>query len=172
MRAAVAACVVLAACWTDSVPPPPQESSVPPTTPQPLVDVDVTMERTACFGRCPEYSVEIHHDGRVVWHGVKYVATIGTATSRVSAMHLQQLARAIQLIRFFDLDEGGHLPVTDSWASGMICSDTSSATITVRMNGVVHTANDNHCEDHEPLEPLEELIDRIAGTAGLIGRSR
>jgi len=175
------ACAALAACWTGPVAPARPEPSAQPA--HPVIDLDVKMERTGCFGRCPTYSVEIHHDGTVVWHGIANVETIGTATSRVSPAELQRLAREIHAVHFFELDENGHMPVqpecvrtgtttTCSLSSVTICSDTPSAIVSVRTSRRTHTATDDHCEERELLEPLEQLIDHIAGSAARIGRYR
>ena len=179
MRAAVASALVVA-CWTGPVAPT-QPAPSPQPALQPPIDLDVKMERTGCFGRCPTYSVEIRHDGTVVWHGVANVATIGTVTTRVSRLQVKRLAREVRVVRFFELDENGHIAAqpacvrtgtttTCSLSSVTICSDTPSAIISVRASNGAHTATDDHCEEHEPLEPLEELIDEIAGSYARIGR--
>ncbi len=50
----------------------------------PVVDRDkltITLQRSACFGSCPDYSVTIHGDGRVVF------STDGEPTDAVSGLH-------------------------------------------------------------------------------------
>lgn len=50
----------------------------------PIVDRDkltIALQRSACFGACPDYSVTIHGDGRVVFE------TDGEATDLVSGLH-------------------------------------------------------------------------------------
>ncbi len=38
----------------------------------------IKMQRTACFGRCPEYTVELYKNGQIVYVGKKNVEMIGT----------------------------------------------------------------------------------------------
>lgn len=35
------------------------------------------MERTACFGQCPVYSIELYKDGRIIYTGKRYIADSG-----------------------------------------------------------------------------------------------
>jgi len=37
----------------------------------------IKMQRTACFGRCPEYTVELFQNGHLIYHGKKNVPRIG-----------------------------------------------------------------------------------------------
>ncbi len=41
------------------------------------------MQRTACFGRCPEYTVELFKNGRIVYTGKKNVAVIGLSETTI-----------------------------------------------------------------------------------------
>ncbi|HEY1556528.1 MAG TPA: DUF6438 domain-containing protein [Kofleriaceae bacterium] len=164
-----AAVLVLAACWTGPVAPPPAPPPPPPRAPH--LDLDVKMERTACFGRCPEYSIEIHGDGTIVWHGIANVTPLGTTVGRTAPAHMRELDRALHAARFFDLDEAGHLPVDPdctpggqcSFTSVTMCSDTPHAIITVRRAGRTHRVDNAHCDPHAALAPLEDAIDRAAG---------
>jgi hypothetical protein len=169
-----AAWLALAACWTGPVAPSP--APPPRAAPVPRSDFDVKMERTACFGRCPEYSIEVHRDGTVVWHGIANVKPLGTTMGRASQATLHAIDRELRAARFFDLDEAGHLPVepdcvrsgnatTCSFASVTMCSDTPHSIITVRRAGVTHRVDDAHCDPRTPLEPLEDAIDGAAGRA-------
>src|SRR5215813_9145528 len=105
MRAAFAA-VVVAACWTGPEQPAGETiANSEPRAAQPPLALDIKLERTECFGRCPAYVVEIHGDGSVVWTGCHYVAAIGTQRGRIDRRRLVELARAIDSVRFFELDD-------------------------------------------------------------------
>ena len=45
----------------------------------------VRLERQPCYGRCPEYVVELFADGRVRYEGRKNVATLGEKTANIAA---------------------------------------------------------------------------------------
>src|SRR5215469_331447 len=51
----------------------------------------ITLERTACFGSCPDYAVEIRGDGEVHYHGRYCVATKGERSVRVSKNEVERL---------------------------------------------------------------------------------
>lgn len=40
-------------------------------------DVTITLERTVCFGVCPDYVVTVHGDGTVEYEGRNFVAVKG-----------------------------------------------------------------------------------------------
>ena len=39
----------------------------------------------ACYGRCPEYSVEINRDGTITYTGIRFTADTGTFTKKADA---------------------------------------------------------------------------------------
>ena len=55
----------------------------------------VTMRRTACYGRCPDYSVKISSDGGVVYTGMRFVEDSGVYTKNIGA------AKAMDIINQF-----------------------------------------------------------------------
>jgi hypothetical protein len=172
--------VVIAACWTGTEAPPPVTAAQSPP-PKPRIALDFKLRRTPCFGRCPAYTVEIAHDGKITWTGEKSVQVVGGAHAEIPAGDLRQLARAVEAAHFFDLDETGRPaspectrePDGTMTCSSFVsfCSDTSHAVITVTRAGEAHTVDDAHCNDDNPrLLELEQLIDRVAGTRDWIGR--
>ena len=178
--------VALTACWTGDVPEPAAPAPTSPTTtpapPAPRVAIDVKLERGACFGRCPVYTVEIAHDGAVAWHGTWNVQVMGDVHARIAEPELRRLARGVDAARFFDRDESGKLPVDPCVRTGntvtcsarsSFCTDTSHTVITITRGAEVHRVDDAHCGDSDPkLVELEELIDRVARVQDWIGDGR
>jgi len=179
MRIVIAS--LLAACWTGAEPEPVIPGEPAPTT-KPAVPLEVTLERTQCFGTCPSYTVTIRADRTVMWNGDAYVTEVGARSSQVTHHDLAELDRAITRAHFFELDDNGHVPrepacvrtgnsTSCSFSSFTLCSDTSHAIITVRRGQRVHKVDDSHCSDTPAaLIELEDAIDRIAGTGPWIGR--
>jgi hypothetical protein len=44
----------------------------------------VSLRRTACYGRCPVYTVTLYEDGQLRWEGERHVATVGVDTAQLS----------------------------------------------------------------------------------------
>jgi len=70
--------------------------------------VKVTLERTACFGSCSPYRVQIDGDGTVVFNG-----TAGERRSRISREALLDLLEVFRKANYFSLDRAYRLGATD-----------------------------------------------------------
>ena len=64
----------------------------------------IGLQRTACFGECPVYTVIVHASGRVDYHGRMYVPRLGTHTGMVSLPDFQNLAQFIAGTRFWEME--------------------------------------------------------------------
>src|SRR5437870_4342049 len=65
----------------------------------------VQLERTACYGNCPAYSVTIHGDGRVEYNGKTHVKEKGLREGRVEADQIKSLLNEFATAKFFTLSE-------------------------------------------------------------------
>jgi hypothetical protein len=176
-----AALVLLAGCWTAAgartAEPAPESTAAGP-------DLEILLERTACFGRCPVFELAIRSDGRVDWTGEEHVAAIGRRTGRIRRDALESLDHEVALVRFFERDRYGKLPrepvcVTQgntrscTFTSETICGDTSRTILTVRRGARSHRIDVAHCSDDDPaLDELEARIIARSGAAAWIGRGR
>lgn len=183
MRGVVlATALVVGACWTGSDAPVAEPAVVAKRAAPRPVRLRVELERTACFGFCPTYTVVIHGDGRVDWAGRANVLAVGHRRGRVSGAELEELSRLLDRVRFFERDEVGELPTrpectttgsttTCSFAtSASICSDTSHTIVSVTRGMQTHTIDNDNCNELPELEVLEDFIDRIANTGAWIGQ--
>ncbi len=86
---------------------------------------EITLERGACFGRCPIYSLKITSDGRVRFLGQSYTGTQGKATGRISDKNLRSIISEFEKARFFEMKS--------RYQSGKDCgvSSTDSPSVTV-----------------------------------------
>jgi hypothetical protein len=55
----------------------------------------ISLQRSGCYGTCPEYSVTVHFDGKVEYNGLKNVPHLGPKTSKINVADVQFLADAI-----------------------------------------------------------------------------
>ena len=51
----------------------------------------VTMRRTACFGKCPDYSIEMRADGSTTYTGMRFVKDSGTFTKNIGSANTMKI---------------------------------------------------------------------------------
>lgn len=56
----------------------------------------VSMRRTACYGRCPEYTIEINENGMATFTGIRFTPDTGTFRKNIGA------SKAIEIINQFE----------------------------------------------------------------------
>jgi hypothetical protein len=115
--------------------------------------IRITLERTACFGTCPVYSVAIHEDGRVVYEGRQYVRESGTHTWRIDATAVRALAAEIDKAGFFEMKNEYTAPITDQ--------PTTYTTVTI---GSRTKRIKDYYGAPTALKEIEARIDTVAGT--------
>lgn len=74
----------------------------------------VMMERTACYGSCPVYSVSITINGDVEYVGVKHVPFIGTRKGKIESWYVHQLFQFISDSNYFAYQSRFSRPITDN----------------------------------------------------------
>ena len=74
---------------------------------------EIGLERTACFGTCPVYTVILKSDGTVRYTGEDYVAHKGTRTGRISDWAFNQLAEYLIESGYMGMESNYEVPVTD-----------------------------------------------------------
>lgn len=125
----------------------------------------VSLERTACYGRCPIYKVTVLRDGTVLWDGERFVKTTGKATAKLSAPAITELAKAFARADVFALhDKYESYDVTDN-PSAIVSFDDGKRKKTIR-----HYHGDS--SSPKELYELEDRIDQLLGTARWIGKQR
>ena len=61
----------------------------------------ITLDRTFCYGTCPDYTVEIHGDGTVLYTGRDYVAITGKHRIHIPQDSIHALFEKFEAARFF-----------------------------------------------------------------------
>lgn len=74
----------------------------------------VTLDRTVCFGTCPDYSVEIHGDGTAFYTGRMFVAVFGRHTMHISPASVRMLFEKFKAARFFAMSDEYRYAITDN----------------------------------------------------------
>ncbi len=125
----IGSCVLLGLVWL-----PRSTQNIP--LPSTMGGSAVKLQRTGCFGRCPEYSLTLGGDGGGTYFGENNVAVNGLQTFSVRPQEVQSLLR--------DLDDVGFGGLEDRLFYG--CTDTAKVAITVSVGKWAKTVvSDNTC---------------------------
>jgi len=117
-------------------------------------DFLIKLERTACFGSCPVYSVTIDAQGTVIYEGTSSVSVEGRQTDRIPASAVNALLATAERIGFYDLRDSYRAPITD----------LPTTFVTMTANGRTKRIED-HFSAPPGLKELERQIDEAARTA-------
>jgi hypothetical protein len=120
-------------------------------------DFSVTLERSICFGWCPDYRVSVAADGLVRYEGRTAVAVRGSATRNISRTDVARLYHAFEAANIFAFDDKYRSRATDLPTYRLsFMADGRSKTITDyggRMIGMP-----------QAITELEKMVDDVAGT--------
>ena len=93
----------------------------------------LTLNRSACFGSCPNYNVTVFGDGTVVYEGENFVPTEGTIEKQISKDQLQQIVAALEEANFYGFVENPHR---------IVIMDSSNLSISLETDGKIHPIRD------------------------------
>ena len=126
-----------------------------------LKALTVRMERTACYGTCPAYTVTIHGDGRVEYDGKGHVKEKGAQEGRVEPDTIKTLAKEFAKAKF--------LALTEDYSGencARYCTDMATAVTELNLKEVNHRVKHYYGCGGAPkaLFDLESAIDKLANT--------
>lgn len=129
-------------------------------------DMLITLERTACYGMCPDYKLTISADCSVAFEGRRFVKKIGIAKSTISQAQLRELLSAFEKINYFRLRDR-YEDYTDGCKQWW--TDNPSAFTSIRINGksksVRHYYGCRGIDELDDLKNLEQTIDDLVNSA-------
>jgi hypothetical protein len=142
--------------------PVPQEKPIPD-------DTLITLQRTVCFGACPDYKLTITADGTVTFEGREFVKVKRTVKGRISRDDLRSLIAAFEAASYFSLNDSYS---TQKDGCPEVWTDNPTAVTSIRMNGKTKTISHYYgCQTGSgtsvypnALTYLETQIDQIVGT--------
>src|ERR1700722_12611777 len=117
----------------------------------------MTIKRTACFGTCPSYRVEIHGDGTVLYEGQAYVAVTASHRGSVFKETISALVDAFRNANYYSLEDDY------VWSA----TDLPTCETSIEIDGKLKTVKDYAGEQvGMPLSvsKLEAEIDRLVDT--------
>ncbi len=96
--------------------------------------LSVSMRRTACFGRCPQYSIDIKGDGTAIYTGIRFTPDSGSYTKNIGAQKAREIMDRVKLDRVDTCQNAYHSRIQD--LPGMILTvQYSDSTKTIRDAG-------------------------------------
>ena len=134
-----------------------QKKQIKETQPTTLSDnLFLKMQRTPCYGKCPNYTLEIFESGKVKYNGKMFVENIGEFESVLSTTSIQTIKNKIKEINFFELNDKYDSPATDIPATIFeVFENNQQKKIT------------NRHKSPESLKELEKLIEDIVYQSNL-----
>jgi hypothetical protein len=114
----------------------------------------VRLERSACYGVCPVYSLLVQKDGSVAFDGQQHVKFRGHASDRLSPAQMSELRHAFEAAKFDSLHQSYDSPTVTDRATIVLSYTAADVTRTVR-----HDLGDKTAPP--ALEELENQVDAI-----------
>lgn len=131
---------------------------------EPRRTVTITMERNACFGRCPVYRLDLDGSGKVVYEGRGFVKEHGRREATVPVEDVQALVKEIESAGYFTLRDNYPPDATDH----------AIVVTSVSINGTTKRVEHDLGSRSAPaaLEELYRRIDEVAGSKQWVGESQ
>lgn len=131
----------------------------------------IQMERTACNGPCPIYTVTIKTDGTVTWHGDMFVDAQEDKTYQAEPGDVAELFALVGRSCFSSFRGQYKSGRTDHpWANLTLKVDGRTKLV---KHNVVSAGDDDDtkrkCDDEDKLLSIEKKIDVVAKTRKLVG---
>jgi len=128
-------------------------------------DTLVKLERTACYGKCPIYTVVVKKNGRVKYEGREYVSVKGIQTATLSKESVASIEAKLIKTKFLKMKSN-----LDSGSWGCFISRTDHSYIVIEgsvknMRKAVSTYLGCDSEQVETVFELANYIDKIAETS-------
>jgi hypothetical protein len=124
----------------------------------------INLDRSACYGYCPSYHIEVRADGAVWYEGRDYVACPGYYRATVPRESVLEMVRMFDRATFFaqrdeyDMDPTG---------------DTPTTTISIEFDGARKEVRDRlglQAGMPTAVTELERAVDRLSGSERWVGR--
>ena len=132
-------------------------------------DTLITLERSVCFGTCPNYKLTISADGTVTFEGRQYVKVKGLAKGSISREDLRKLIEAFEAASYFSLHDKYE---SEKDGCSKVWTDNPNVITSIRIKGKSKSISHYYgCQDSrgrsiypKELTDLETKIDQIVGT--------
>ena len=121
--------------------------------------VVINLERTACYGTCPVYTLTIKGDGTVIYEGKDFVKVTGKQDSKISEDKVKELIEDFYDIDYFSLEDSYTYEVDDAGIKTFV-QDLPTTKTSITIEGKTKSV-DNYYGAPEKLKKLENKIDEM-----------
>jgi hypothetical protein len=127
----------------------------------------IRLERTACYGTCPAYTVTIHGDGRVEYSGQRNVKEKAARDGQIEMRSIAELLSQFRRAKFLSISKD----YSEEKCTCGQCTDMPTAIIELKVSGITHRVKHYHGCTCAPksLFGLESAIDEAANSDQWIG---
>jgi len=126
-------------------------------------DILVKLERTACLGECPVYTVVVKKNGEVTYDGREYVFVIGSKTSIIPKDSVASIESELMRAKFLTMKSKLH---PASWGCFISATDHSYIIIEgVVKNKIKAVSTYTGCDAEQvhTVTELESYIEKVTG---------
>jgi hypothetical protein len=116
-----------------------------------LKEFSFSMERTSCFGTCPQYKIYTDTDGKLYYEGIAHVDRLGRYTSENSKDLVREVYRKAVSVKYWEFE--------DTYNPGVV--DLPATVTTLKLAAQTKTV-ENVMDAPPALIELENLIDSLA----------
>ncbi len=95
-------------------------------------DLVITLQRTMCFGPCPDYKLTVNSNGAVTFKGGQFTNIKGMAKGKITLPNLKTIISAFEQADFFNL-KNSYAQSSDG--CGEIWTDNPSEIISIQIEG-------------------------------------
>jgi hypothetical protein len=95
-------------------------------------DLEISLERTICFGSCPGYTLIIKANGDIIFDGKDYTQTKGRVEGKIKQEVLKQIIIEFEKANFFELND---YYADESNGCKEVWTDNPSEIISIKING-------------------------------------
>lgn len=114
------------------------------------------IQKTACFGTCPEYTFTLDLSGNATYSGLKNVTKIGAYKKKFSVEEIRKVIDAFEAANFWAFK--------DKYVEPGV-SDMPSVYVTFEHNGKTKKT-ENQFNAPKELKSLEKMLEELANTEG------
>jgi hypothetical protein len=124
--------------------------------------VMISMERSACYGTCPVYTLTIKGDGTLMYEGKDFVKVKGKQVSKISEETVKKLIEEFYDIDYFSLEDSYTYTINDEGIKSVV-QDLPTTKTSITIEGKTKSV-DNYYGAPEKLKVLEDKIDEMCNS--------